>query len=451
MSEGHKITTYSLLPTQMEFLFGADIDKVRNTKGGHRDISLYQGGFGSGKTFSGSLKGLLYALKWAGCKGLVGAKTEDLLNSTTKQKYLEHMANIGLKEGVHWWYEDRKSIIKFMNESTIKFKTLSDWENLMSFEFTWIEIEEASFIEEIVFKKLIGRLRSMIKPEWEDYHYSMFLHTNPQGRRGWIYKYFINPKTKIDSYRAVIASTRENYHLGEEYVGTLMDLYSADEIEEMIEGLDVENDNSVAFPYFSESNTRDKIEFNPKLDLILACDFNYNPMCWYLMQYDKVNDTWYVLDELIYQNTTTKNMCDTILPEVSKYGVKKLTIMGDSHGRDKKTGGSDYGTMAAFFTQKGYETIILVQKANPLIKERLSILRSYICNGNRERKIFIAKSCEKLNYNFNECMLDLSTGKIKEPTDRQIQDDIQKKFLVHPIDAVSYPIYFNRTLLDRQC
>ena len=95
-----KVTHYELLPTQYDFLFGFDKEKLKGEKI-YLDVSLYQGGFGSGKTFCGSLRGLLFALKWAGCRGLVGAASQDLLDGTTKQKYLEHMENIGLKEGVH--------------------------------------------------------------------------------------------------------------------------------------------------------------------------------------------------------------------------------------------------------------------------------------------------------------------------------------------------------------
>ena len=39
------------------------------------DVAVYQGGYGSGKTFAGSLLGILLALKFAGIRGLVGAQT----------------------------------------------------------------------------------------------------------------------------------------------------------------------------------------------------------------------------------------------------------------------------------------------------------------------------------------------------------------------------------------
>ena len=64
------------------------------------------------------------------------------------------------------------------------------------------------------------------------------------------------------------------------------------------------------------------------------------------------------------------------------------------------------------------------------------------------RRLYIDDSCEKLLYNFDEAKNNLATGGLKEPTDKEIQEDIAKKFLIHPIDAVSYPIHFIKTFYD---
>jgi len=444
-----KITKYKLLPSQKKFLFGFSKKLLNQTDAEgnskiYQDISLYQGGMGSGKTFIGSIRGLYFALKWPGCRGLVGAKSQDLLDNTTKRKYLEHMENIGLKEDVHWWYKDRKQTIVFKNGSEIRFKTLSDWEQFMSEEFTWIEFEEASFLEEIVFIKLITRLRQMKHDDWDGYYRSLFMHTNPQGKRGWLNKHFINPRTRKKSYRYVHASTRENYHLGSEYVEMLEELYSAEQAAEMIEGLDLDYDNTVAFPQFTEDNVIEHIEFDKSKPLVLSCDFNYNPMCWYLMQ--EIDGVWYVLRELINQSLTTLEMCKLIQPIVDEVGIRKMVIMGDSHGRDKKTNGSDYSVMIAYFGQLGYDITLRVQKSNPLIKERLATLRGVIKNAKGKIRLFVDSSCKHLLYNFEECKNQLANGGLKIPTDSEIQADPNKLFLVHPIDAISYPIWFLHSL-----
>lgn len=403
----------------------------------------------SGKTFCGSLRGLLFALKWAGCRGLVGAASQDLLDGTTKQKYLEHMENIGFKEGVHWWYSDRKQTINFMNGSTIRFKTLSDWSQFRSTEFTWIEIEEASLIDEKTFKELMARIRQSKKEEWKDYYRCMFLHTNPQGSRGWMFKNFHNKNTRNKNFRAVIAATRENVHLGEGYADLLETIYSAEEIQELLNGIDCDYDNTVAFPNFNQKNVIDNIEFDSRYPLILTCDFNYNPMCWYLVQ-QREDNTWYILKELIENNVTTKEMCERILPIIAEYGVRKLTIMGDSHGRDKKTNGSDYSVMLGYFSSKFMDCTLRVQKSNPRIKERLSVLRGCICNAKGERRLFVDSSCKHLLYNFDEAKNNLANAGLREPTDKEIQDDDKKRYLIHPIDAISYPIHFMQMYKDME-
>ena len=164
-------TSYDLLPAQTKFLV-INPPEFKDKNKIYHDISVYYGGVGSGKTWCGSLRGLTYALQWAGCRGLVGAVSQDLLDNTTKRKYLEHMENMGLIEGEHWWFEDRQQQIHFNNGSVIRFKTLSDWRQFMSEEFTWIEFEEASFLDRIVFEKLITRLRQMKRQEWKGYYRS---------------------------------------------------------------------------------------------------------------------------------------------------------------------------------------------------------------------------------------------------------------------------------------
>lgn len=390
------------------------------------------------------MRGILFALTWAGCKGLVGALGQDMLDNTTKAKYIEHLTNMGFKEDVHYWFADKRQTLILKNGSQIRFKTLSDWRQFRSTEFTWVEIEEASLIDLKTFQELIARVREQKREGWKDYYRSVFLHTNPQGMRGWIYKLFFNPKTKVDGYRSVIASTRENYHNGEGYYQNLLNLYGADDVMELLEGRDVDKDNTVAFPTFNELNIKSDIEFDNNYPLILTCDFNYNPMCWYLQQ--KKGDCWYVIRELIEKNVTTQQMCEIILPVLNEYKTKKIHIMGDAHGRDKKTNGSDYSVMLSYFSQKGFDCTLLVSKSNPPIKERLAVLRKLICNGKMERSLFVSASCKKLIYNFEENKNNLSNGGLRMPTDTEIQNDYDKIFLIHPIDAISYPMYYYHTL-----
>ena len=90
---GRLWTTFYCFPKQAEFLFGIPEENFHKTKNGmpiiHRDVACYQGGFASGKTYCGAMKGLFLALKYPGIRGFVGASTQDLIDNTTKAQYVK--------------------------------------------------------------------------------------------------------------------------------------------------------------------------------------------------------------------------------------------------------------------------------------------------------------------------------------------------------------------------
>lgn len=94
---------YKLLDKQREF-----IEIPHNFP---LDVAIYQGGFGSGKTWCGSLLGILLSRKYPGCRGLVGAKEYELVRKTTLVNYLEHLQAIGYIEDKDYFYNKVEKII----------------------------------------------------------------------------------------------------------------------------------------------------------------------------------------------------------------------------------------------------------------------------------------------------------------------------------------------------
>ena len=90
---------FELLPAQKEFFL------IPESNTSNRDIALYMGGYGSGKTFCGALMGICLALKYVGIRGLVGAQTYTLVRDTTLKQYIEHLDSMGFIDGVHYEYK----------------------------------------------------------------------------------------------------------------------------------------------------------------------------------------------------------------------------------------------------------------------------------------------------------------------------------------------------------
>ena len=153
--------------------------------------------------------GILLAMLYPGCRGLVGAKEYELVRKTTLVSYLEHLEKMGFKYGVDYSYNKVDKIIKFSNGSEILFSALDDPEKFKSLNLHWAEIEEASQINDSSFKQLLGRLRNTYRGKnWVDFRYRLFGHTNPQGDKGWIWQRFVEHSK--ENYRLIIAPTTNN-------------------------------------------------------------------------------------------------------------------------------------------------------------------------------------------------------------------------------------------------
>lgn len=184
------MVNYKLLKKQKEF-----IEIPHNYP---LDVAIYQGGFGSGKTWCGSLLGILLAHKYPGSRGLVGAKEYELVRKTTLVTYLEHLENLGYIENQDYFYNKVDKVIKFKNNSEILFSQLDDAERFKSLNLHWAEIEEASQIDDSSFKQLLGRLRNTYRNEnWQGFRYRLFGHTNPQPNKDWIWERFVQDKNLI--------------------------------------------------------------------------------------------------------------------------------------------------------------------------------------------------------------------------------------------------------------
>ena len=202
---------YKLLKAQREFL--------EIPHGYSLDVAVYQGGYGSGKTFSGSLLGILLAVKFPGVRGLVGAQTYTLVRDTTLQTYFEHLENFGFVEGEDYKWSSSLQKLTFKNGSEIIFRHFDEPNKLKSLNLGFVEIEEMSDIPYDTFKMLLSRMRQKVKKEWKGFRHRIFGHTNPEMQKGWVYKTFV--ENSASNYRLISAPTTQNIYLPEGFCDEL--------------------------------------------------------------------------------------------------------------------------------------------------------------------------------------------------------------------------------------
>lgn len=428
----------NLLPAQKEFFEIPDSVKPRQT-----DVAIYQGGYGSGKTWVGALIGVTMMLKYPGIEGLVGAYTYSLVRDTTLQKYFEHLDGLGIK----YTYNKQEAILTLANGSKAYFRHFDDDENYKSLTVGFAEIEEASQIPRHAFEGLFGRVRQPVKPEWGDnFRYRIFGHTNPQGNKGWIYELFKKKPRK--NYRRVIAPTTDNIHLPDDFVENLKTIYDESTYTMNVLGEDDNNTNNLIVKGFDyNSQVREDIDINPKFPIHLTCDFNVDPMCWYICQ--NYNDTTYVLYEVVIENTTTDAAAAHVAELLYKYKNHRIIINGDASGNSITTKGVDYIAMKNRLYDSGYKYLELeLARKNPSIEWRINCFNRRMKAPDGTHKILIHPQCIKLIYNFENLELKPGTNKPKLPSAKQIEKDNRLKYLGHPLDAVSYLVCYYYPIED---
>ena len=402
------------------------------------DVAVYQGGYGSGKTFAGSLLGILLALKFPGIRGLVGAQTYTLVRDTTLQTYFEHLDNFGFTEGKDYDWSSSLQKLTFKNGSEILFRHFDEPNKLKSLNLGFVEIEEMSDIPYDTFKMLLGRMRQKVKKSWKDFTYRIFGHTNPETCRGWVYKTF--KENKSPNYRLISAPTTQNIYLPKGFCDELKKVYDEQYYNIFVLAQNGEYNNGLVIKDFSDENIKE-ITYQPEMDLHISCDFNVDPMCWVFAH--KTDDKVFYFDEIAMENTTTAKACDEFYRRYPNH-KGKIIVNGDASG-DNRSCTSEYTNYVIInkkLLQFGYDVEIQIKAFNPPIKNRIMAFNSKVRSANGEVCLFVDKKCEKLLYNIYNLKYKEGSSKIDIPTYQQIKQSKELKFLSHPMDAASYLVDF---------
>ncbi len=421
---------YNLLQAQREFL---EIPHDYSL-----DVAVYQGGYGSGKTFSGSLLGILLCLKFAGIRGLVGAQTYTLVRDTTLQTYFEHLEAMGFQDKKDYEWSNSLQKLTFRNGSEILFRHFDEPNKLKSLNLGFVEIEEMSDIPYDTFKMLLGRMRQKRRKSWKNFTYRIFGHTNPEMQRGWVYKTF--SETRPPNYRLITAPTTQNIYLPEGFCDELKKLYDENYYNIFVLAQNGNYNSGHVVKDFTDANIKD-ITYLPDMDLHITCDFNVDPMSWILAH--KTDKKVFYFDEIVMENTTTAKACDEFL---RRYPAHKgrVIVNGDASG-DNRSCTSEYTNYVIIkkkILEYGYDVEIRIKPYNPPIKNRIMAFNAKIKSASGEVCLYVDKKCEKLLYNIYELKYKEGTSRIDAPTYQQIKQSKELKYLTHPFDAASYLVDF---------
>lgn len=428
-------------PAQLEFMNCPRADV-------QRDVCVYQGGFGSGKTFIGSLLGIQISMKYPKMTGLVVGADLPLLKNTTIKAYLDHFDAFGWEPDREYRYLKTESKVIFPNGSEVLFRPLDNAERLKSLNVGWIHGEELSMASYADYRLLLSRLRHPGMPRKR-----FFGTTNPEAKKGWLVERFktkaglkeeIDPDTGATVrtlYRRIIAPTTENKALGYDYVASMKEDYDPDYYRIFVLGQDGDYTKGLMCKHFSDLNIREGSEYNPDLKIWLTCDFNVDPMSWALAHV--YNGQVHFFDEIVLENTNINECVDEFVRRYPNHS-EGVVITGDASGQNRdvateKKNHSRYDLMRTRFGEFNYPNVRLdVGSANPNVETRILTWNANICNTDGVRKVFMHPRCKWLIYNCQNLMFEEGSTRLDLPTPHQIKQDRTQKYLGHIFDAASY-------------
>lgn len=210
----------------------------------HRHTA-FVGGLGSGKSWSGAIKAVLYAIQHPNSLGLVCAPTYRQMRDSTLREFMKLLPN----ELIASWNKSEYEL-KLVNGSEILFRSLENYENVRGVEVAWIWIDEANLISYKAWRVCIGRLRQPGFP------HRCWVTTTPRGKTlNWLYEeYVLKPSQKPELGRnrqTFHAKTRDNVaNVGEEYVADLEATYTGEFAEQELLGQFVDIIEGRVYPEF---------------------------------------------------------------------------------------------------------------------------------------------------------------------------------------------------------
>lgn len=352
-----KKSDFHLNDAQMEFLNSTEAS------------TLFCGGLGSGKTFSGAVWAAYMALSYPETRGMITANTHSQLRKATLVALFGILDNMGVK----YRYLVNSSELHIQGGAVIYCYSMENYDNMRGVEVGWVWSDECAFYKEAAYQVMRGRIRDRKGTcQWKG-------TTTPNGYN-WLYKRFV--ETPAKSSRIIYANTMDNIeNLADNYVDELREQYDSKLAQQELEGKFV-NLSSGKVYYGFDRNDNVK-EFEPKRSHIyLGLDFNVDPYCGVYAYVD--NDTIYIIDELYLRDSNTIKASKVIR---NTYPGRYIQVIADSTGDRRKS--SAKNTDHEILRRAGLEVMPF---KNPFVRDRYN-------NVNRLfelDKIIIHPRCKKL-------------------------------------------------------
>ena len=355
----------------------------------------FSGPIGSGKSQALCQEALKLTYLNPGRTGLLGAPTFPMLRDATQAALIEILERNRIP---HEWNRGESYLRLSETRSRILFRAVEEFERLRGTNLAWFGLDELTYAPREAWLRLEGRLRDPRAARL-----CGFAVWTPKGF-DWVHERFVG--SPVEGYETVQARPFENQFLLErvpDYYQRLKHSYDGRFYEQEVLGEYLELTAGRVYFAFSRTGNVAVVEVAEERPLLWALDFNVDPMSSVVAQMD--GEKVKVLDEIVLNRASTYDACAEFGNRFAEH-AGGLVIYADVSGARRQTSGTtDVDILKKFVSERAYgEVRFRIPKANPAVRDRVTLMNSKLESAAGERKLMIHPRCKELIKDFEQVM-----------------------------------------------
>src|SRR6202167_5775448 len=402
---------YTALPSQRKFH-----DSTARFKG-------FSGPIGSGKSAALCQEAIRLSYLNPGRTGLIGSPTYPMLRDSTLQALMET-----LNDNEVPFELNKADYVLTMKDtgSRILLRAVDEFERLRGTNLAWFGLDELTYTMEGAWLRLEGRLRDPKATQR-----CGFAVWTPKGF-DWVYRKFVSHR--VEGYEAIQAAPFENRFLLEQvpdFYDRLRGSYDENFYRQEVLGDYLNVQGGLVYHAFHRERNVRRMEVDPARPVVWALDFNVDPMCSVIAQVER-NGEVSVLDEIALKRATTEQACEEF---EKRFGLPRagVVVYGDaSRASMNTTGALSYQVIRNYFASRMAKVSYRVPKANPPVRERVSLVNAKLKNARGEVRLFVDPKCTELIHDFEQVSYVEDSTQVDKDKDRR---------RTHLSDALGYLIW----------
>lgn len=217
-----------------------------------------------------------------------------------------------------------------------------------------------------------------------------------------------------------------------------------------------EADDGNVYHAFDEMRHCKTLVRDDNMQLFVSMDFNVDPMCLVIGQYDKglgprMMERCEILEEMILPNSNTPSMMEKLIIELAKYKygyTLQVEIYGDAAGvqRSSQSQKSNWQIVAEYFAlDTSIHYRFIRKKANPMIVDRVNAVNSLFLSADGGARLFVNdEKCPELINDFKKVKWQQDSN----GNSTGLLDKSDKK-RTHISDALGYMVEYNFSLKSK--